>query len=218
MSDTHPLTARQRFCKRALDLVVAVLFLAFTWWVIVIAVLLATIDTGQFGLFRQMRVGRGGRLFHVCKVRTMAPVAGASPTTVTSRSDVRITRLGAFWRRWKIDEFPQMWNVIKGDMSLVGPRPDVPGYADALRGEDCLILAVRPGITGPATLQFRHEELMLESVPDPETFNREVLFPRKVEINLRYLREYSLRSDLRCLVRTLSPHRSEHDDALRDST
>jgi len=213
MSDAHPLTVRQRFWKRALDLVVAVPFLVCTWWVIVIAVLLATIDTGRFGLFRQVRVGRNGRLFHVYKVRTMASVAGGASTTVTSRGDVRITRLGAFWRRWKIDEFPQIWNVIKGDMSLVGPRPDVPGYADTLVDEDCLILAVRPGITGPATLRFRNEEVMLATVADPETFNREVLFPKKVEINLQYLREYSLRSDLHYLMRTLSLHGSEEDDS-----
>jgi lipopolysaccharide/colanic/teichoic acid biosynthesis glycosyltransferase len=124
-------------------------------------------------------------------------------TTVTTRHDVRITRSGAWMRRLKIDELPQLVNVLRGEMSLVGPRPDVPGFADRLQGPDRVILTVRPGITGPAALAYRHEEAILAEVPDPETYNREVIWPDKVRINRAYVEHYRLRADLTWLVRTV---------------
>lgn len=128
------------------------------------------------------------------------PIPG---TTVTTTGDIRITQLGAKLRRWKLDELPQLWNVLKGDMSFVGPRPDVPGFMDRLQGEDRAILTLRPGITGPATLKYRNEEEILSKVPDPETYNSEVIWPDKVKINLQYLHNWSLIGDLRYIKQTV---------------
>jgi len=154
-------------------------------------------------LFRQARVGRRGRLFAVLKFRTMR-VSSERRTTITVAGDSRVTRVGRFLRRFKLDELPQMFNVLKGDMSFVGPRPDVPGYMDKLQGEAAALLELRPGITGPATLAFRHEEKILGGVSDPTVYNDEVIFPEKVRLNLVYLREASLRCDLRYIYATVA--------------
>jgi lipopolysaccharide/colanic/teichoic acid biosynthesis glycosyltransferase len=199
----------QRSLKRTLDVTAAIIGLLATGWIILLAMVLARIDTGEPGLFRQVRIGRGGEPFEILKIRTMR---GAATTTVTASGDPRITPLGRFFRRYKLDELPQLVNVLKGDMSLVGPRPDVAGFADRLTGEDRIVLMVRPGITGPATLRFRNEEELLADRSDPETYNREVLFPAKVRLNREYVERYSLRSDLRYLWDTVmgrnegSPH------------
>ncbi len=124
-------------------------------------------------------------------------------TVVTTRDDPRITPLGQLLRRAKLDELPQLINVIKGDMSFVGPRPDVPGFADLLEGEDRIVLSIRPGITGPATLKYRNEEEMLSGIDDPETYNRDVIFPDKVAINRRYIEHYSLTGDVRYIIETV---------------
>jgi lipopolysaccharide/colanic/teichoic acid biosynthesis glycosyltransferase len=124
-------------------------------------------------------------------------------TTVTSARDPRITRLGRFFRRTKLDELPQLINVLLGQMSFVGPRPDVPGFADQLNGADRLILAIRPGITGPATLAFRDEEVLLAAQADPERYNREVIYPEKVRLNRIYIEQYNLRKDLTYLIQTV---------------
>jgi lipopolysaccharide/colanic/teichoic acid biosynthesis glycosyltransferase len=132
----------------------------------------------------------------------MRPVQGVE-TVVTTDQDPRITPLGRFWRKTKIDELPQLINVLKGDMSFVGPRPDVPGFADRLVGEERLLLSIRPGITGPATLKYRNEEQILMEVDDPEKYNREVIFPDKVRINLEYIREHSFWKDLKYIWMTV---------------
>ena len=196
------LTPLQAASKRGFDLFVAVVGLSLTWWLIAIAWVLATLDTRANGFFTQPRVGRNGRLFKVIKVRSMR-VDRAVTTTVTTRYDSRITPLGYFWRRSKIDELPQLINVLLGHMSLVGPRPDVPGFADRLEGEDRLLLTVRPGITGPATLKYRDEETLLASVPDPEAYNRDVIFPDKVRINREYVANWSFVGDLRLIAKTV---------------
>jgi lipopolysaccharide/colanic/teichoic acid biosynthesis glycosyltransferase len=186
----------QALGKRVFDFCVSLLGLGLTFWVILPAWLLATLDTRKNGFFTQDRVGRDGRIFRVIKIRTMRDVPGVK-TTVTTEKDQRITSLGRFWRKTKIDELPQLINVLKGDMSFVGPRPDVPGFADRLVGEERLLLSIRPGITGPATLKYRNEEQILMEVDDPEKYNREVIFPDKVRINLKYIREYSFWKDLK---------------------
>ena len=196
------LSIRQRAVKRAFDVVVSAAGLVVTSPVIVVALAAATVDTRKLGLFSQPRVGMGGRHFRVLKVRTMRISSGLA-STVTAKSDARITKLGAIMRGLKIDELPQLVNVLVGDMSIVGPRPDVPGYADRLRGDDRLVLSVRPGITSPATLAYRHEEALLASVADPERYNRDVIWPDKVRINLEYLNSYSLVADLRCIRDTV---------------
>jgi lipopolysaccharide/colanic/teichoic acid biosynthesis glycosyltransferase len=111
--------------------------------------------------------------------------------------------LGRFWRKTKIDELPQLINVLKGDMSFVGPRPDVPGYADKLEGEDRIVLSVRPGITGPATLKYRDEEALLAGQKDPERYNNEVIWPDKVRINKEYIKSYSFKNDLVYIAKTI---------------
>ena len=141
-------------------------------------------------------------MFRVINIRTMRVGTGLD-TTVTTGHDPRITPLGRFFRRAKIDELPQLINVLLGQMSFVGPRPDVPGYADALEGEDRVILTVRPGITGPATLKYRDEETLLAGVDDPERYNRDVIFPDKVRINREYVQQWSLRKDLGYIWRTV---------------
>lgn len=190
----------QAFSKRVLDIGVAVVGLILLWPVIVVAIALARGDTGASGLFRQQRIGYGGKPFTVLKIRTMRAVAG---TTITTGNDARITPLGARLRGWKIDELPQLWNVLKGEMSLVGPRPDVAGYADRLTGEDRIVLNLRPGITGPATLKYRDEEQILAGQVDPETYNDNVIWPDKVAINRRYYLDYRLRDDFRYIWQTL---------------
>jgi lipopolysaccharide/colanic/teichoic acid biosynthesis glycosyltransferase len=135
----------------------------------------------------------------------MVAVEGVT-TTVTSADDSRITKLGAWLRKTKIDELPQLINVFLGQMSLVGPRPDVPGWADALTGEDAVILEMRPGITGPASLHFRNEEELLGKEKDPEVFNRDVIWPEKVAVNRNYYYSQSTLSDFRWLFRTFFPY------------
>ena len=122
-------------------------------------------------------------------------------------TDARVTPAGRFFRRSKIDELPQLFNVLAGSMSFVGPRPDTPGFADALEGEDRIVLAVRPGITGPATLKYRNEESLLAAQPDPERFNREVIYPDKVRLNRRYVECYRFSEDLRLLALTFFTRR-----------
>ena len=167
-----------------------------------VAWLVSTIDTGTKGIFVQRRVGRNGRLFRAVKICTMRPSA-TNNSTVTAKGDPRITRAGQFFRRTKIDELPQLFNILVGNMSFVGPRPDVPGFADLLQGKDRIILSVRPGITGPATLKYRDEEELLASVENPEEYNREVIYPDKVRINREYVENWSFRQDIRYILATL---------------
>lgn len=152
-------------------------------------------------LFRQVRIGKNGKPFSMVKFRTMAQ--DQTGDTVTVAGDPRITPLGAMLRQFKLDELPELWNVLIGDMSFVGPRPDVPGYADALTGEYREILQLRPGITGPATLKYRNEEELLAGVDDPVRYNDEVIFPDKVRLNRLYLHHQSLGLDLRILWATV---------------
>lgn len=196
------MTQWDSFVKRAFDVVCAAIGLILFGWLILLAWGIMTLYTGCNGMFVQVRVGRYGRLFKVYKIRTMRPDRLLDSTVTTSR-DPRITRIGRMMRRLKLDELPQLFNVLIGDISLVGPRPDVPGYADTLSGEDRLVLSVRPGLTGPATLKYRDEETLLASVADPERYNREVIYPDKIAINKDYVRNYSFLSDLRYILRTL---------------
>lgn len=168
----------------------------------VVALLIRIKMPGGPVLFTQQRVGRHGKLFTIYKFRTMVVDHGGSSVSVAGES--RITPLGATLRKYKIDELPELWNVLIGDMSFVGPRPDVPGYADALTGDDREVLLLRPGITGPASLKYRNEEELLASQPDPQRYNDEVLFPDKVRLNRYYLHHYSFRTDLQIILATVS--------------
>lgn len=176
--------------------------LAFLWWLILlIALLIRVCMPGGCVFFSQKRVGREGRLFTIYKFRTMKMEHNGSSVSVAGEN--RITSLGCFLRRYKLDELPELWNVLIGEMSFVGPRPDVPGYADQLQGEDRQILKLRPGITGPATLKYRNEEELLASVSDPQQYNDEVIYPDKVRLNLYYLNHYSFWMDIRIIIATV---------------
>ena len=152
-------------------------------------------------IFRQRRVGRYGKIFTMYKFRTMIVDHGGSKVSVAGEN--RITPLGHVLRKYKLDELPELWNVLIGDMSFVGPRPDVPGYADALEGEARDVLRLRPGITGPASLKYANEEEILALVDDPQRYNDEVIFPDKVRINLEYYHNHTFMGDLRLIFATI---------------
>ncbi len=188
--------------KRAFDIVFSLIGIGLTWWIMLIAFIVASIETKSFGLFIQKRIGKDGEPFNVFKIKTMKRVDGVE-TTVTTSNDMRITKSGAFFRRTKIDELPQLFNVLFGDMSFVGPRPDVAGFADKLQAEERLILTVRPGITGPASLKYKDEEKILAQKSNPEIYNREVIWPDKVKINIDYIEHWSLKKDIMYIVKTV---------------
>lgn len=201
-SSDYALSRRQAVAKRSVDVCVSVVGLTVLSPLMIAAWVIARRDTGGSGFFRQERIGRHGNTFEIVKLRTMR--VGIPGTSVTTDDDVRITPWGRRFRRYRIDELPQLWNVLRGDMSLVGPRPDVPGFADRLCGDDRLILALRPGITGPAALKWRDESAILATVDDPELYNRTVIYPDKVALNLLYLEQQSFGYDLRLVARTLT--------------
>jgi lipopolysaccharide/colanic/teichoic acid biosynthesis glycosyltransferase len=194
------MSKKDRIIKRVFDLTFASIGLALTWPIIAIAWLIAAIETKSNGFFLQRRVGKDGKLFTIIKIKTMYPNNGSS---VTTANDDRITRSGKFFRKYKIDELPQLINIIKGDMSFVGPRPDVPGYADKLDGEERVILSIPPGITGPATLKYKNEEELLAKVKDPKKYNDNVIWPDKVKINMEYVRNWSLKKDIYYIIQTI---------------
>ena len=201
----------RRFGKRVFDLTAAAVGLVVLALPMgVIAILIRATSRGP-ALFRQARVGREGKLFTVRKFRTMSTGHG-DPSPVTVRGDSRITGVGRVLRRFKLDEYPQLWNVLVGEMSLVGPRPDVPGYCDKLEGEARRILDLRPGITGPATIKYADEEEILAAQTDPVRYNDEVIFPDKVRLNLEYLENMTFRGDLGWIWKTIAaPFASKAD-------
>lgn len=213
--------------KFLFDRVVSFVGFLFLWPVLaVVAVMIRVRMPGGPVLFTQRRVGRNGRLFTMYKFRSMTVGHGGSSVSVAGES--RITPLGAKLRRYKLDELPELWNVLKGDMSFVGPRPDVPGYADALAGEDREVLQLRPGITGPASLKYRDEEEVLAAVaetldkhgsvtaPDGsaitsvQEYNDRVIFPDKVRINRYYLHHYSFWMDIKMIFATVLGRKMEY--------
>jgi lipopolysaccharide/colanic/teichoic acid biosynthesis glycosyltransferase len=196
------LSLRQRVVKRVFDLAAATMLLVVLLPVLVLAVLVAAVDTRSSGIFTQVRIGRQGRPFTVLKLRTMR--SGAEPeSSVSVATHPSISRVGRLLRRTKLDEVPQLINVLAGQMSIVGPRPDVPGFADALRGPERDVLAVKPGLTSEAVLKYLDEELLLDRCEDPERFNREVIFPDKLRLNLAYVRGYRFSRDIEVVLATV---------------
>ena len=167
---------------------------------LVVALLIRIKMPGGPVIFKQERVGRYGRLFIMYKFRSMTVAHSGSSVSVKGES--RITPLGAKLRKYKLDELPELRNVLKGDMSFVVPRPDVPGYADNLKGDDRRMLLLKPGITGPASLKYRNEEELLAEQEDPQKYNDEVLFPDKVRINIEYLDNWSFWHDIKIIIYT----------------
>ena len=188
--------------KRIFDILFAFLGILFTLPIVFVAFIVASIETKSLGLFIQKRVGKDGKLFNVFKIKTMKAVKGVD-TTVTTAKDMRITKSGKFFRDSKIDELPQFFNVLFGTMSFVGPRPDVEGYADRLEGEDRIILTIRPGITGPASLKYGNEEEILAKKENPKEYNDKVIWVDKVKINRDYIENWSFKKDIDYIVKTV---------------
>lgn len=193
-----------RFIKRLFDIVFSVIGLILTSWIIILAFIVMSIDTRRCGFFAQTRVGRNGICFTLYKIRTMKDFPFIN-TTVTTNLDPRITPIGHILRKTKIDELPQLVNIFLGQMSFVGPRPDVKGFADQLNSEDKIILLIRPGITGPATLKYRNEEEILSKQKNPEKYNIEVIYPDKIDENKQYLINYSFIKDIIYILETAFP-------------
>lgn len=191
-----------QFGKRLFDLTVASFGLILLLFPMSLIALIIGLISGFPILFTQARVGKDGKIFYIKKFRTMS-VRLVADSSITVAGDPRVTSIGRYLRRWKLDELPQLWNVLMGEMSLVGPRPDIPGYADKLQGNDRRLLLLRPGITGPATLAYRNEEEILTKVSDPIQYSDEVIYPDKVRINLEYLEKCSFLLDLRYIFQTI---------------
>ena len=191
--------------KRLFDLVFAALGLVLLTPLLLAAALWVVCDSPGPALFRQKRVGRAGRLFHIYKFRTMHQRAEAHGPAITVGADARITRAGYWLRRTKADELPQLVNVLLGQMSLVGPRPEVPHYV-ALYPSDLreLILSVRPGITDHASIEFRDESTLLGQSSDPERTYIEEILPVKLRYAAQYARSHTLWADLKIIARTIS--------------
>lgn len=190
------------FLKSVVDFTASLVGLLILFpFLLIVALLIKIRMPGGPVLFTQKRVGKGGRLFTMYKFRSMT--VSHSGSSVSIKGESRITPFGNLLRTYKIDELPELWNVLRGDMSLVGPRPDVPGYADRLQGKEREILKLKPGITGPASLKYRKEEELLAQQADPHRYNDEILFPDKVRINLNYLKHRSFGLDIKIIIYTL---------------
>lgn len=210
------MTSFDRFIKFVFDRVVALLGLLVLCLPMLIIALLVKITMPDGPVFfTQQRVGLHGRLFKIHKFRTMTNEKELSNIAYPNRA--RITPLGSWLRRHKFDELPELWDVLIGNMSFVGPRPDVPGYADRLEGDDRVVLTMRPGITGPATLKYSNEEKQIEEYVKQAKadgdqrsedeialwYNDEVIYPDKVKINCEYYRDYSFFKDIKIIFSTI---------------
>ena len=191
--------------KYIFDRFVSLIGLLILWPVlIIVAILIKVKMPGGPVLFVQKRVGIFGKLFKVHKFRSMTVRKDTDAVTgVAAAETARITPLGEKLRKYKLDELPELWDVLIGKMSFVGPRPDIPGYADQLQGEDREILKLRPGITGPASLKYRNEEDILASVDNPQQYNDEIIYPDKVRLNRYYLHHYSFIKDIQMIFCTV---------------
>jgi len=196
------LKKHQKIIKRLLDIILSFFGLVLSFPFLIVILILSSIDTKSFGIISQTRIGRFGRPFKLYKFKTMRDT-NQPQMYITTINDPRITSFGRLLRKLKLDEIPQLWNVLIADMSFVGPRPDVPGYADKLIGEDRLILQVKPGITGPASLVFKDEEELLAQKQDPKKYNDEVIWPKKVKINKEYIKQFSIYKDLKYILKTI---------------
>ena len=187
--------------KRAFDFLVALIGLIVSSPVVAAAAVAVKLDSPGPAFFSGPRAGRDGTVFQIHKLRSMRVGADASGPAVTAGDDPRVTRVGRFLRRWKLDELPQLLNVLKGEMSLVGPRPEDPRYVERYTPEQRRLLSVRPGVTGPSALSFLDEEEMLRGGQSEDRYLNEVM-PRKLDLELRYLDHATLASDIGILLRT----------------
>ncbi|MBR2502301.1 MAG: sugar transferase [Rikenellaceae bacterium] len=188
--------------KFIFDRLVSLFGLIVLWPILlIIAIIIKLNEFNEPIFFCQKRVGKNGKIFSIYKFRTMS--SGHNGSSISVAGEERITTLGRTLRKYKLDELPELWNVFIGDMSFVGPRPDVPGYMDKLTGENRLILQLRPGITGPASLKYAHEEDILSQVQNPIEYNDQVIFPDKVKINLDYYYNHNFLDDIKIIFQTI---------------
>ena len=198
--------------KWIFDRIVSLIGLVCLSWLYLIVAILIKVKMPEGPVFFvQKRVGRCGKLVKVHKFRSMTvQKKNEAFTGIAAIETNRITPLGAKLRRYKIDELPELWDVFIGNMSFVGPRPDIPGYADQLKGDDLEVLRLRPGITGPASMKYRNEEKILASVDDPRKYNDEVIYPDKVRLNRYYLHNYSFVKDIQMIICTVLGKRMKY--------
>jgi len=189
--------------KRAFDAASAALGLILLSPVLAAAALAVKLGSRGPVLFRQHREGRQGRIFSMVKFRSMCVNHSGDGPGITVSGDSRVTPVGRFLRRYKIDEFPQLWNVVRGEMSLVGPRPELPRYVARYSPAQREVLSVRPGITDPASLYYRHEEEILAASANPERCYADKILPDKLTRNLDYIRQISFAGDMRLIIQTL---------------
>ena len=189
------------FLKRLFDISASLFGLIFFSPLLLVIALLIKVKMPGPIFFRQQRVGRDAQLFRMVKFRTMKVNHGGS--TISVKGESRITPLGATMRKYKLDELPELWNILIGDMSFVGPRPDVPGYADQLKGAERLLLSIKPGLTGAASMRFSNEEELLANQDDPIRFNDQILYPEKVRINNEYVKNQNFFLDLKIIIYTI---------------
>nr|WP_315212119.1 sugar transferase [uncultured Flavobacterium sp.] len=180
--------------KRIFDLLFSMAGLLLISWLLLFFWIMGTIDTQSNGLFIQERIGQQGRIFKIFKLKTMHP------------KTKHISSIGRFFRKSKIDELPQLWNILIGDMSFVGPRPDVAGYYDALEGENRKILELKPGLTSMASIKYANEEALLAAQENPLNYNDTLIFPDKVRMNLEYYYHHTLVGDIKIILKTIFRH------------
>ena len=188
--------------KRLFDIIFSFVGIVFLFPVFIIVSILIKIDSSGPVFFLQERVGLNGKLFKIIKFRSMK-INHNNSLTITLENDKRITRIGKKIRKYKIDEIPELINVFIGNMSFVGPRPDVPGYADLLKGESRNILKLRPGITSRASIKYANEEMILLNEDDPIEYNNNIIFPDKVKMNLNYYYNNNIWIDIKIIFATL---------------
>ncbi len=192
------ITKSQIKLKRGFDILLALILIPIVIFPLIFFLVIATIETKQSGLFKQKRVGQYGNVFNIYKIRTLK-----KGKHELGQLDTYAAPFGKFLRVYKLDELPQLFNVLFGDMSFVGPRPDIIGFADELEGEDKIILKIKPGVTGPATIKYKDEETILALQNDPENYNRTIIWADKVEINKKYVKNWSFYLDLKYILQSI---------------
>lgn len=184
------MTFSQVYIKRIFDILLSVICLFIFLIPIILLIFLSTIDTKELGIFLQTRVGQNSKLFKIIKIKTLNRNGNCS-------------EYGKFIRKIRLDETTQLINILIGQMSFVGPRPDIVGFADKLVGDDRVILTVRPGLTGPATLKFYNENDLLINISNPKEYNRKIIWPQKIILNKEYVNNYHIFNDIKYIVKTI---------------
>ena len=194
----------QYLYKNIFDYSVAILSLPLVLPVILVCWIIASIDTKSNGFFYQNRIGKNGLPFRVIKIKTMYnPTKSEQRSAITANVQTKISKSGSIFRKYKLDELPQILNILSGNMSFVGPRPDVPGYADCLQGEDRIVLKLKPGITGPASIKYKNEEKILAAQTNPQEYNDTIIWPDKIQINKTYYKNYTFSKDIKYILQTI---------------